>query len=117
MAAHQAIAVAEDLAERRVEHRPVLQSTKRSLLCQGRSALCGFSVGGDGGCGCWEEACRGVLWVGECGSRALEGLRSRRLASARASSVVIASSWGVRSWPPVSAALAADGAVGRTGGG
>ena len=51
--------------------------------------------GEDGGFGCWEEACWGVLWVGECGSRALEGLRSRRLASARSSSVVIASSWGV----------------------
>jgi hypothetical protein len=51
-----------------------------AIYVKGDPLFAGFRLGGDGGCGCWEEACWGVLWVGECGPRALEGLRSRRLA-------------------------------------
>ena len=60
---------------------------------------CGFSSAGDGPAGASGEPVSGVLSVGTGWSRAAEGLRSRRLASARSASVVIASFWGWAAGP------------------
>jgi hypothetical protein len=94
-------------------------SFRTSLLCQGRSTVCGFPSAGDGGWGRWEGACSGVPSVGAGWSRAAEGLRTRRLASARSEWVVIASAWGCAELVGGARRLVAGcrWALGRTAGG